>query len=128
MSDPDPAPPDSRVVLITAPDGDVALRLARALVGEGLAACVNLVGGVTSVYRWEGAVEEAREVLLVAKTLERRLAALERRLAELHPYDVPELVALVPGHVERKYAEWLEGACSTPDPAAREGGEGTSGD
>lgn len=107
VPDPAPAPElDPRVVLITAPDLGVARRLARALVDERLAACANLVPGVTSVYRWRGAVEEGSEVLLVVKTRAEDLPALERRVAELHPYDVPEIVALHPAHVEAAYLRW----------------------
>jgi periplasmic divalent cation tolerance protein len=101
---------DLRVVLCTAPDGGVAERLARTLVEERLAACVNLVPGVRSVYRWEGAVQEDGEVLMVVKTVAARLATLEERLAALHPYDVPEFVALNPEHVSAGYLRWALGA------------------
>ena len=97
------------VVLTTAPDATTAKVLARDLVERRLAACVNLLPGVTSIYRWEGAVEEAGEVLLVIKTRRGRLAELEAELVELHPYDVPEFVALEPAHVEARYRAWLEG-------------------
>lgn len=96
------------VVLITAPDGKTARTLAVELVERRLAACVNIVPGVTSIYRWEGAVEQAQEVLLLAKTCRSRLAELEDALLELHPYDVPEFVALEPAHVEARYRAWLE--------------------
>ena len=102
------------VVLITAPDERVARSLATELVGRKLAACVNLVPGVISIYRWEGAVEEAREVLLLAKTRRARLAELEAAVLELHPYDVPEFVALEPAHVEARYRAWLERETEAP--------------
>ncbi|MBI5364993.1 MAG: divalent-cation tolerance protein CutA [Planctomycetes bacterium] len=95
------------VVLVTAPDLAVGRELARTLVEERLVACVNLVPGLTSVYRWEGAVEEASEVLLVMKTVRRRVAELERRVRELHPYDVPEFVVLAPEHTGARYLAWL---------------------
>jgi len=98
-----------RVVLVTAPDRDVALALARALVERRVAACANLVAGVTSVYRWEGAVEEDAEVLLVIKTVAARLGELEALLDELHPYDVPECVALEPASVSAAYLAWMVG-------------------
>lgn len=98
---------DPRVVLVTAPDREVARALAGALVERRLAACCNLVGGVTSVYHWQGAVEEDEEVLLIVKTVAGRLAALEAALAELHPYDTPECVALEPAAVEARYLAWL---------------------
>lgn len=96
-----------RIVLSTAPDLETARQLARALVEQRLAACVNLVPGVESHYRWKGAIESANEILLVVKTTSDRLAALELWLASAHPYEVPELVALEPGHVGAKYASWL---------------------
>ena len=97
----------ARVVLTTAPDVEQARRLARALVERRLAACVNVLSGATSIYRWRGAVEEAAEVLLVVKTDALRLPELEAALRELHPYELPELVALEPAHVEARYLEWL---------------------
>ncbi|MFT5050947.1 MAG: periplasmic divalent cation tolerance protein [Chlamydiales bacterium] len=107
---------DARVVLMTAPSRGSGLELARALVAERLIACVNVVDGVTSVYRWEGHVEEAREVLMVAKTVRGRVEQLEQRLVELHPYDVPEFVVLAPEHVEGRFAAWLGDAVGPPTP------------
>ncbi|SRR5258706_11808735 len=97
----------ARLVLTTAPDRGVAERIARELVGRRLAACVSLLPSVRSVYRWKGTVEEADEVLLVVKTTAARIPELERRLAEIHPYELPEFVALAPAHVEAKYLAWL---------------------
>lgn len=98
------------VVLCTAPSRDVARAIARAVVEERLAACVNVVPGITSVYRWEGRVQEDEEVLLVLKTATDRRAALEARVRALHPYEVPEFVALAAAHVAPAYLAWLEGA------------------
>lgn len=109
--EPPPATDAARVLLTTAPDLDVARRLARAWVEAGLAACANLVPGVTSVYAWEGAVQEDAEVLLVVKTTVAGAARLERALADDHPYDVPECVVLAPEHVAPAYLEWLVRAC-----------------
>jgi periplasmic divalent cation tolerance protein len=100
----------ARIVLMTAPGIDEAQALARKLVEERLAACVSLLPGATSVYRWEGEVQEDSEVLMVAKTSAARLVELEARVAELHPYDVPEFVALDPCHVAPAYLAWLVGA------------------
>ncbi len=97
----------TRVVLVTAPDAEVGRSIACALVEERLAACVNLIPGVLSVYRWEGALTQDEELLLVIKTSAARLPDLERRLAALHPYDVPECVTLAPERVEARYAAWL---------------------
>ena len=100
---------DVVAVLMTAPDAETAESLARTLVDERLAACANLVPGVTSVYRWEGEVQRDAEVLVVLKTTRDGLAGLEARAVELHPYDVPEVLALpvVGGHAP--YAAWVAG-------------------
>ena len=97
------------MVLITHP-AEGAEAFARSLVERRLAACVNLVG-VRSVYRWEGAVESDAEQLLLVKTRAELWPKLERVLAEDHPYDVPEMVALEPTAVEARYLDWLLGAC-----------------
>jgi periplasmic divalent cation tolerance protein len=103
---------DVRVALSTAPDADTAARIARALVDERLAACVNLVPGVRSIYRWQGALEDAAEVLLVIKTRAERLDALSTRLRALHPYELPELVALPAVGGLDAYLAWVVGAAS----------------
>jgi periplasmic divalent cation tolerance protein len=103
----DPGDAEPRIVLITAPDMRTAEELARVLVGRAALACANLIDGVKSVYRWEGRVEEAREVLMVGKTTLGRALEVEAILAEMHPYDVPECVFLSPDRVEAKYLAWL---------------------
>ena len=97
----------ARVVLVTAPDLACARALARGLVERRLAACVNLVPGLESVYRWEGKIESASEVLLLVKTTAGHLRELESFLAAEHPYDVPECIALEPAEVESSYLAWL---------------------
>jgi periplasmic divalent cation tolerance protein len=97
----------ARVVLVTAPSSEVATTLARALVDERLAACVNVVPGLTSIYRWQGQREEASECLLMIKTDAVRYPALERRVLELHPYSVPEVLALPVDTGAPAYVEWL---------------------
>lgn len=96
-----------RVVLMTAPDADTAARISRALVDERLIACANLLPGVTSIYRWEGMVEEAGEVLVVMKTRAALLPRLFERAAELHPYEVPELLALPVLDGLPAYCRWV---------------------
>lgn len=98
------------VVLSTCPDRDRALAIARALVDEGLAACVNVLDGVRSIYRWQGAVHDDAEVLCVAKTTAARFEALRARLVELHPYEVPEVIALPVSAGHAPYLAWLAGA------------------
>ena len=105
--------PEVRVVLITAPDAEVGARLSRALVEERLAACVNLVPGIRSFYRWEGAVQDDAEVLLVAKTRADRCAALAARVRDLHPYDLPEVLELSAVGGSEAYLAWV-GAESKP--------------
>jgi periplasmic divalent cation tolerance protein len=96
-----------RVVLMTAPDADTGRRIARALVDERLIACANVLPGVTSIYRWQGAVEEAAEVLVVMKTPAALVPRLFERAAALHPYEVPELLALPVGHGLPAYCRWV---------------------
>lgn len=94
------------VVLVTVPP-DAARNLARTLVEERLAACVNVLPGLQSVYRWEGEVAEESETLLLVKTTRDRYDAMETRLLELHPYDVPEIVALPIEKGLPAYMTWL---------------------
>jgi periplasmic divalent cation tolerance protein len=105
------------IVLTTFPaDGD-ADALARALVGERLAACVNILPPMRSIYRWQGAVEEASERQLIMKTAASRVADLKRRLAELHPYDVPEILVLPVSDGGESYLEWIGDSVSGQDNA-----------
>jgi periplasmic divalent cation tolerance protein len=84
-----------------------AQRIARALVEERLAACVNVVPGITSIYRWKGTVEQEPELMLVIKTLGERVEQLKARLVELHPYELPELVVIPIGGGHAPYLAWL---------------------
>lgn len=95
------------VVLVTASSPEEAARVARALVDEQLAACVNIVPGLRSIYRWQGGVEDAEEVLLIIKTGRHLLAALTERVHALHSYTVPEVVALPIIGGAAPYLEWL---------------------
>jgi periplasmic divalent cation tolerance protein len=95
------------LVLSTFPSADSARAAAAALVGESLAACVNLLPGVESIYRWEGKIEQSAEVLAFIKITAAAWPDLQRRLRELHPYDVPEIVALNPAQVSPDYLRWV---------------------
>lgn len=95
-----------RLVLTTLPDAASAERVARVLVDERLAACVTVLGAATSVYRWEGAVASAQESPLLIKVAAERLPALQDRLLQLHPYDLPELIALPIVAGLGAYIEW----------------------
>ena len=105
-----PEPPEPIVVLTTCPDEASASRIARELVESGLAACVSRVGPVHSTYRWQGAIQDEPEVLLVIKTVIPRYSELEMRLKSLHPYEVPEVIALAVTAVSTEYLGWLQGA------------------
>lgn len=96
----------ARVVLVMAPS-TVAEVIAEALVDERLAACVNVFAGARSVYRWQGEVQLDEEALLVIKTLAAALPALETRLRQLHPYELPEILAIAPTESSAEYLEWL---------------------
>jgi periplasmic divalent cation tolerance protein len=94
-------------LLLTAPDEETGRRIARTLVEERLAACVNVLPRVHSVYRWKGAVEEAAEVMLIAKTRAERAAALAARVRALHPYELPEVLALPVTGGSQAYLRWV---------------------
>jgi periplasmic divalent cation tolerance protein len=91
----------------TCPDAGTATRIAQALVDERLAACVNVLPGVQSVYRWQGAVERADEVLLLIKTRAGRLSALSARIQALHPNELPEVVAVEAAGGLPAYLQWV---------------------
>jgi periplasmic divalent cation tolerance protein len=99
--------PDTLLILCTCPDGESAARIARVLVEERLAACVNRVPGLTSVYRWQGEIHEDSEVLLLIKTRSELFESLRARLVALHPYDVPEVIAFDIAASHAPYLEWL---------------------
>jgi len=100
-----------KIVFCTAPV-EAARRLASTLVEERLAACVNVLPGIESIYRWQGAVETADESLLVVKTSDAALAALTARIAQLHPYATPEIVAVDVAHVAPAYLAWVDAETS----------------
>ena len=89
------------------PDPATAERIAEALVGERLAACANILPGLRSVYRWQGAVERAGEALLLLKTRPERFGRLQDRLLQLHPYELPELVAVETDFGLPAYLRWI---------------------
>jgi periplasmic divalent cation tolerance protein len=103
-----------RLVLCTFPDAEAARQIGTVLVEKQLVACVNLLPGVQSVYRWQGEVESAVETLAIFKTTAAAYPALERELAALHPYEVPEIVALRPEQVAGPYAKWVAGEVMAP--------------
>ncbi len=100
-------PEDFAVVLVTAPDMDLARHLAKGALEAKLAACANIVPAVESHYWWKGKLESSDEVLLIFKTRQQLLPKLERAVREIHPYDTPEFVALPLTIGSRKYLAWL---------------------
>ncbi len=103
-----------RIVLSTAPSKKEAMRLASELVRRNLAACVNVVPGVQSVYRWEGRIETAAEWLLVVKTTARASPAVCQAIAELHSYACPECITLAIAGGNESYLAWLSGSVKFP--------------
>jgi len=99
--------PELRLVLTSLDDESAAAALARALVEERLAACVNVVPGAHSIYRWKGAVETARECLLVIKTTADAAPRVVARVRALHPYELPEIVILATAGADAAYADWV---------------------
>lgn len=98
---------DLRVVFVTVSSEEEGMKIARALVAKKLAACVNLVPGVRSVFRWKGEVKDEKELLLVVKTREPKLAHLVQAVKELHSYTVPETIALPILGGSEAYLGWL---------------------
>ena len=102
-----PDSPHVPLAFLAAPDAETAARIARALVEERLAACVNVLPGVTSIYRWKDSVETANEAVLLVKTRADRGPALEARVRELHPYEVPEIVRVSVSGGSAHYLDWV---------------------
>jgi periplasmic divalent cation tolerance protein len=96
------------VLLMTVPDAEAGERIARALVDERLAACVNILAPMTSIYRWQGAVHRDEERQVIVKSTRDRVDQIERRLSALHPYEVPELIVLPTSGGSARYLEWVE--------------------
>jgi periplasmic divalent cation tolerance protein len=103
----DDATDEVRLVLTTAPDPAVAESIAAQLLHERLIACANVVPGVRSVYRWQGEVRKEDEVLLMLKSTGAAIGRLEQRLQQLHPYEVPEVLALEVQHGLEAYMAWV---------------------
>jgi periplasmic divalent cation tolerance protein len=107
------------VVLSTVGSAEHAERIARSLVERSLAACVNVVPSLLSTYRWKGEVQRDSELLLIIKTRAERLHALQEALVALHPYEVPEAIALPITAGHRPYLEWLDAAVGRGRPPRR---------
>lgn len=97
-----------QLILCTCPDLEVADKLASALITEKLAACVNILPGVRSVYEWQGQIETAQEHLLLIKSHQDRYAAIEATLKSLHPYQLPEIIAVAIESGSLDYLKWID--------------------
>jgi len=98
---------DAIIVFLTAANGEEATRLADMLVGAHLAACVQILPEMESVYRWQGKIERSSEVLLLVKTIRGKFDELEREVRALHSYDTPEIIAVPVVTGSAAYLEWL---------------------
>jgi periplasmic divalent cation tolerance protein len=104
------------LVLTNVPDRGVAKAIARALLEERLAACVNIGGSVESLYHWQGRIETGEEVPLVVKTRTTLYSYVEEAIRKIHPYDTPEVVAIPAASIDARYLAWL--VAETRDPAS----------
>lgn len=95
------------VILITTPNRREAVRIGQAVVKKKLAACANILSPVTSIFRWKGRIEKSREALLIMKTTSRRYAALAKTISSMHPYEVPEIIALKVTKGLPRYIAWV---------------------
>jgi len=103
------------VIFITAPNEEEGAMIARALVEERLAACVNIVKPIRSIYRWQEKIEDDMETLLIVKTRKQLFGSLENRVRELHSYTVPEIIAVPVVDGSGEYLKWLQEVTGQPD-------------
>ena len=108
------APSDALMVFVTVPDPETGARMGRVLVEEGLAACVNVIPGLRSIYAWQGKICDEAEALCLVKTRRTSYERLRERLTTLHPYDVPEIIGFVPDEGNQPYLRWLLDATRAP--------------
>jgi periplasmic divalent cation tolerance protein len=107
-------PAEPRIALCTVPDNDTATHIAGALVTEQLAACVNIIPGIQSIYRWRGAVEHDEELLLLIKSSDAVWSLLEERILALHPYELPEVISVRIQDGHSHYLDWIINNLKTP--------------
>jgi len=103
--------PDEKLIISTAASQEEASRIARALVEEKLAACVNIVGPIQSVYRWQGKIDSAQEFLMLIKTTSETSGAAITRIRELHSYDLPEAIKINIDGGSSDYLKWIRDTC-----------------
>ena len=93
--------------MCTVPDFDCAQKIAQMLVEKRLAACCNIIPGLTSIYSWEDKIQQDSELLLVIKSVEQNFSPLEKAIKQLHPYDVPEIISVNISMGSKKYLDWI---------------------
>jgi periplasmic divalent cation tolerance protein len=103
----------ARLIYCPCPDHACALEIARGLVAEGMAACANIIPGVTSVCRYEDQLQESAEVVLIVKTTEKRAMECRYAIAAAHPYEIPVIVSLQPEHINGAAMQWLAEVTAT---------------
>jgi len=103
----DPAAGDALIVFVTVPDAETGARIGRALVEERLAACVNVLPGLRSIYAWQGKINDDAEALCLVKTRRELYEGLRERIQALHPYEVPEIIGLRPDAGNAPYLSWI---------------------
>lgn len=101
------------LIYCTCPDMETAEQIARRLLTDELAACVNILPGVRSIYRWQGEVETAQEHLLLIKSQQARYAMIEAAIKAMHPYEVPEIIAVAIDNGSTEYLQWIDSCLST---------------
>jgi periplasmic divalent cation tolerance protein len=104
-----PVAADMLIVLCTFPDAETARRICSEIISANLAACVNLIPAVESIYRWEGKIEQASEMLAIFKVAATGFKDLETELLEKHPYETPEIIGIAPDQVSEGYLKWVLG-------------------
>jgi periplasmic divalent cation tolerance protein len=102
-----------QIVLCTVPDLDTAEEMANILIADNLAACVNIIPGITSVYRWEDRIEQSDELLLLVKSGATAYKALQAKIVDLHPYELPEIIAVPIQDGLPAYLNWLKQSLET---------------
>ena len=106
---------EPQIVLCTVPNAAAAETIASTLVSESLAACVNISPGITSIYRWKGVIENDRELLLLIKTAANVWPFIEQRIRSIHPYELPEIIAVPVQTGQKDYIKWLTDNLKRPD-------------
>jgi periplasmic divalent cation tolerance protein len=101
------------LIYCTCPNQEAAAKIAQRLISDKLAACVNILPGVSSVYEWQGQIETAQEHLLLIKSPKARYAAIEAAIKALHPYELPEIIAVAIESGSAEYLQWIDSCLST---------------